>query len=111
MRKTRLVFGFVVIGCDNDTTNDTTTEFEGTWTRTSDSATLVFADNNVNVASGVYVGTFTFTATEITFSRDGNVIIFDYTLSGGNTLVLHGSSKNTGGALTGASQIEGTFTK
>ena len=106
-----LVFGFVA--CDNGTTdtakNGSPTKFEGTWIRT-DSATLVFKDNTVNVANGTYVGTFTFNDSEIIFTKDGNEIIFDYTLSG-NTLVLTGSSKNSGGGITGASQIQGTFTK
>jgi len=104
-----LVFGMAVIGCNNDST-DSTTKFEGTWTRTGDSLTLVFSNNNVNIGNGVYVGTFTFDNDEITFTRDGNNIIFEYTLSG-TTLVLTASLKNTGGGIEGANQIQGTFSK
>ena len=104
------VIGLVFVGCDNNPSdNDNSTKFEGTWVRQSDSATIVFKNNTVNVANGTYVGTFTYTDTEITFTRQGNEIYFDYTLNS-STLVLTASSKNTGEGIAGAAQIQGTFT-
>jgi hypothetical protein len=88
-----------------------TTKFEGTWTR-ADSATLVFAGNTVTADNGEthYVGSISFDDTEIIFTRELNEIILDYVLSG-NSLTLAASTKNTGGGISGAALMAGTFTK
>jgi hypothetical protein len=74
-----MVFGAVLVSCDNDTTtNSQTTKFEGTWKHpntSSENATIKFTGASFVYSwdSGSKSGTFTYDDTNIVFSaNDGN---------------------------------------
>jgi hypothetical protein len=100
-----LVFGFVLVGCDNGTT-DTTTKFEGTWELTVDEGTIsyIFSGSNYTGtrswdSEDYFSGTFTFTETTITFYFGDDSWTQNYTLSD-NTLILEPTGDRFNGTFT-----------
>jgi hypothetical protein len=104
-----IISGFLMVGCDNDTTSQTT-KFEGKWVATwsnesNGTGTFTFTDTNVTYektagTSNSYIsnlsGIFSFNDTEITFTftkPDNQTWVKGYTLVG-DTLTLE---QGTGG--------------
>jgi uncharacterized lipoprotein NlpE involved in copper resistance len=99
-----LVFGLVLVGCDNGTTD--TTKFEGTWENITDEGTIsyIFSGSNYTGAKSwdsedSFSGTFTFTETTITFSFGDDSWTQNYTLFG-DTLTLDATGDRFNGTFT-----------
>jgi hypothetical protein len=100
-----LLFGFILVGCSNGTT-DTPTKFEGTWELSTDEGTIsyIFSGSNYTGtrswdSEDSFSGTFTFTETTITFYFGDDSWTQDYTLSG-DTLVLEANGDRFNGTFT-----------
>ena len=115
--KKKLIFGlmlifslsFVVVGCGDSDSDDTTTKFEGTWNKQGDSYQVIFNGNNYlakNSGENSGKGTFTFIGTDLTLDYthywdNGNWITESgswtctYNFTNDDTFVLSGIGTNS----------------